>query len=354
LAEAEKELNDLGVAPLIPNLLTLKQRLEESADAAEAAKEATEAQAEAHLDAAEAIDDQIDAQMALTDDTWAARIAAQEWAETLEDGTGALGELKEGTADYLKELDSQRQTAEKAAQTQVNLAEGYAEAEGGALGAADALDIWNGNMLDSARAAEGPLKASLIEAIALKNNLTEDEVMEILVIPDVAAAEAALTDVSRTRDAEVDAVAKTAAAAEQLRQLTLPREVLVATRFVDPGANPFIGPGGGVQNIPTSSGGGGSSGDGTSSAPDFFFHDGGHVTRQGNGSSRAGLRNDEVSAVLQTGEYVMSRDDVAAASQGGAAGGVTVQLVGDIYGVPSEEFVAELADKLNKYAAGMA
>ena len=347
LAEAEKELNDLGVAPLIPNLLTLKQRLEESADAAEAAKEATEAQAEAHLDAAEAIDDQIDAQMALTDDTWAARIAAQEWAETLEDGTGALGELKEGTADYLKELDSQRQTAEKAAQTQVDLAEGYAEAEGGALGAADALDIWNGNMLDSARAAEGPLKASLIEAIALKNNLTEDEVMEILAIPDVAAAEAALTDVSRTRDAEVDAVAKTAAAAEQLRQLTLPREVLVATRFVDPGANPFIGPGGGVQNIPTSSGGG------DEADPTFFFHDGGHVTRQGNGGSRAGLRNDEVPAVLQTGEYVMSRDDVAAASQGGA-GGVTVQLVGDIYGVPSEEFVAELADKLNKYAAGMA
>jgi hypothetical protein len=100
----------------------------------------------------------------------------------------------------------------------------------------------------------------------------------------------------------------------------------------------------------------------SSSAPNFsggsggnpmFFHDGGHVTR--NGAATPGLKNDEVPAVLQTGEYVMSRDEVGAAeSSGPASGGVTVQLVGDIYGAPSDEFVAELAVKLNKYAGGMA
>ncbi len=89
---------------------------------------------------------------------------------------------------------------------------------------------------------------------------------------------------------------------------------------------------------PDFSGGGGS----------MFFHDGGHVTR--NGAPSPGLRSDEVPAVLQTGEYVMSRDEVDLAQSSGGAGGVTVQLVGDIYGVPSDEFVAELAVKLNKYA----
>jgi hypothetical protein len=62
-------------------------------------------------------------------------------------------------------------------------------------------------------------------------------------------------------------------------------------------------------------------------------------------------RGSKVSTAAETAS--MAARGASAGAMGGA-GGVTVQLVGDIYGVPSEEFVAELADKLNKYAAGMA
>lgn len=347
LTVATEELNKSGVAPLIPNLLTLEERQKAAAEATEAAAAATKAQAEAHEEAAEAIGEQMDAQMALTDETWAARIAAQNWAEVLEDGAEALAETEEGSAAYLDELFSQTSAAMKAAQAQQDLAETYAESAGQSLTASESLDIWNGSMLDAARSADGPLKASLIEAIALKNDLTEEQVMEILAVADVDAAAAELASTSATREAMFKAVALTAAADEQFRISSMPREVLVTTRFVDPGPNPYIGPGGGTQNIPAPS----PSTPASTTPPPIFFHDGGHVQRP-SGAGTGSLRGDEVPAVLQAGEYVMSRDEVNAAESSGGAAGVTVQFTGDIYGVPSDEFVAEIAGKLNKYAAG--
>ena len=112
----------------------------------------------------------------------------------------------------------------------------------------------------------------------------------------------------------------------------------------------------------------------SSSVPNFsggdsvYFHDGGMVGSGGmvGGVSsqrrntqpppQSSLRADEVPAVLQTGEYVMSRDEVAAAGEqnsGGPVTNITVQLTGDIYGAPDDAFVAMLAARLNELAAGM-
>ena len=112
----------------------------------------------------------------------------------------------------------------------------------------------------------------------------------------------------------------------------------------------------------------------SSSVPNFsggdsvYFHDGGMVGSGGmvGGVSsqrrntqpppQSSLRADEVPAVLQTGEYVMSRDEVAAAREqnsGGPVTNITVQLTGDIYGAPDDAFVAMLAARLNELAAGM-
>jgi hypothetical protein len=55
------------------------------------------------------------------------------------------------------------------------------------------------------------------------------------------------------------------------------------------------------------------------------------------------------------GEKVYTAYESKKMMQGaGQAPGVTVQITGDIYGVPTDQFVAELAGRLNKYQAGMA
>jgi len=63
-------------------------------------------------------------------------------------------------------------------------------------------------------------------------------------------------------------------------------------------------------------------------------------------------RGSKVSTAAATAS--MAARGASAGSLGGPAGGLTIQLTGDIYGVPSEEFVAELAGRLDKYAAGFA
>jgi len=63
-------------------------------------------------------------------------------------------------------------------------------------------------------------------------------------------------------------------------------------------------------------------------------------------------RGSKVSTAAETAS--MAARGASAGSLGGPAGGLTIQLTGDIYGVPSEEFVAELAGRLDKYAAGFA
>lgn len=80
-------------------------------------------------------------------------------------------------------------------------------------------------------------------------------------------------------------------------------------------------------------GGGGGQNIGLGNTVDeFSFHQGGPVLRGFGGGPvprmhRGGLMSDEVPAILQTGEYVMSRKQVAAMKSGGGGGGTTVNNV---------------------------
>jgi hypothetical protein len=68
--------------------------------------------------------------------------------------------------------------------------------------------------------------------------------------------------------------------------------------------------------------GGSGSDPGYSFQPGVEYHTGGPVRMH-----RGGLMSDEVPAILQTGEYVMSRKQVAAMKSGGGGGGTTVNNV---------------------------
>jgi hypothetical protein len=76
-----------------------------------------------------------------------------------------------------------------------------------------------------------------------------------------------------------------------------------------------------TQTQMTSGGGGGQNIALGNTVDEFSFHQGGPVRRM----HRGGLMSDEVPAILQTGEYVMSRKQVAAMKSGG--GGTTVNNV---------------------------
>jgi hypothetical protein len=369
LGKVEAALDDVstgmvGFTEVAETATARTKRLEEETkqleEAAKEAAKATKAQAEAHEDAADAIYDQIDAQKELSDEVFNLEIAQAELKESIEGSTEALSEYAVGSADWLKEVNKQKELAESVAEGMVAVAETTAEAEGGTLSAADSIDIWNGAMLDAATSADGPFRESLIRSIGLMNGLTEKEVNEILFFAqgDVAEAERMMAELSETREAAITAIVHDEASARLDAIAGMDRFAIIRARYDTPGGNSL--------NIPASPVNGGEV---NTSRPKF--HDGGFVGSGAAGfalTSSAGrehaaghyetelenLKNDEVPAVLQTGEYVMSRDDVKSASKSKKGTTIVVQLTGDIYGVPDDEFVARLAVRLNRLAAGMA
>ena len=210
------------------------------------------------------------------------------------------------------------------------------EAEGVLLDTERGQRAWNDAMVDSAVFMGGPLGAEILAHIGRVNDIPEEKITQIQAALDRGQVDTArrLIEAELSKAEASVGVTPTGLEAARARiEAILGRSITIRTETG--GYTPQVG-GSREPNVPPNT-----------------LHDGGPVTANMAGAGGPGLRYDEVPAVLQTGEYVMSREDVQSASQGGA-GGVTVQLVGDIYGVPSEEFVAELAGKLNKYAAGMA
>lgn len=374
LADQTQAATDAAYLQL-SGLKPLAERLEEAAAAADAAREATEAQAEAHKEVAEALYDQIEAQKLLSDETFDLEIAQQELKESIEGGAAALSEYEVGSADWLKEVNKQKELAESVAEGLQAVATITAEAAGGTLSAADSIDIWNGSMLDAATSADGPFRESLIRSIALMNGLTEKEVNEILFFAqgDVAEAERMMEELSKTRKTAIVAQVRDQASAQLDAIANMSRTALIKAMVADPGLFPNTGPGGNTQNIPPivpPSSAPLPSGSDLTGIEDVVLHDGGPVTSTGQSGRKAGLRHDEVSAVLQTGEYVLSRDQVKSASDPkkgpmvdetaaaltvpSAAPALNVTFSGDIYGIPTDEFWDLAAAKLNQRLAGRA
>jgi len=334
---AATERSTEAFTPQVTIVETLTEKTKRLAEEAEAYVAAAKAEAEASKEAAEALVGQAEALMGVGDATWAARIANREWEETLLTGEEKLAKLVLGGADWLIELKKQTDSATGAADAQAELNEELAAAEGKTISAADALDTWNRTVLDSARSASGPLKASLIEAIALKNGLTTNEVMEVLAIADADVAAARLAELSEPREMLITADANTAAADEKIRVSTLPRVVDITAR-VHP------------QNVPQYNNVYVPLPPNTNYVPGANFAEG--TLRAPGGRTLVGERGPEI-VDLPAGSRVRNNMETESMMQPERLP-VTVQITGNIYGVPDDSFVAELAGRLNKYMAGMA
>jgi len=256
------------------------------------------------------------------------------------DAQDAFEDSLENIDEVLKDVESSERDVAKAyrdgARATDDMVVAQLEAEGVLLDTERGQRAWNDAMVDSAVFMGGPLGAEILAHIGRVNDIPEEKITQIQAALDRGQVDTArrLIEAELSKAEASVGVTPTGLEAARARiEAILGRSITIRTETG--GYTPQVG-GSREPNVPPNT-----------------LHDGGPVTANMAGAGGPGLRYDEVPAVLQTGEYVMSREDVQSASQGGA-GGVTVQLVGDIYGVPSEEFVAELAGKLNKYAAGMA
>lgn len=207
--------------------------LDEAAEATEdktaAAEEATKA-AEEHADAlraeAEALEEQVDAALSAADSWYGLIDAGDEYAAFLDelDGkvTEAAGNERELAALYRDGATAARSVADAA----VQYATDQAAANGVTLTARQRLETWNTAMVDAAAQANGPLRRSILDYIATANGIPATKVTEIEAALDrgeLDEAKRLLEDASRTRDASIEAEAKTAQAERELSDVARSR-----------------------------------------------------------------------------------------------------------------------------------
>lgn len=275
-----------------------------------------------------------------------ARTAARDLANGAWDAVDAQDAFEDALVnidEVLKDVESSERDVAKAyrdgARATDDMIVAQLEAEGVLLDTERGQRQWTEAMLESAAALGGPLGSEIVAHVGRVNGIPDEKITQIQAALDrnqVDTARRLLEAELSKAEANVGVTPTGLEAARARIEAILGRSITIRTET-----------GGYTPSAPTGVNG------------DRYGATGGLVTRP----TRAIIGEAGPELVIPVGGG-RSLDSAPGASplsdvlgdvaQGRGAGGVTVQLVGDIYGVPSDEFVAELAVKLKKYAAGFA
>jgi hypothetical protein len=214
-------------------------------EAQDEAKAAVEAANEKMLEQAGILREQVDAQRAAADSTFALRDAEDDLAEKV---AGANDEMKEADGDLRKVrevLDDVALSAGDVADSTVRVWEEQAKANGTTITAKEKQDLWNASMITNASTLNGPMRDAVLNYAAQVNGIPPEKVSEIKALLDegkVAEAEAALNGASRTRPALVQAEALTADAEAAINHVARNRTMQIfgvggGVRVFDSGGN---------------------------------------------------------------------------------------------------------------------
>ena len=258
---------------------------------------------------------------------WDAADAEDAYFDALENIDEVLGDVESSERDVAKAYRDGAKATDGMVVAQL-------EAEGVLLDTERGQRQWTEAMLESADALGGPLGSEIVAHVGRVNGIPDEKITEIQAALDRGQVDTArrLIEAELSKAEANVAVTPTGLDAARARiEAILGRSITIRTNTYVPVAP--TGSGGGVR----------------------YGASGGLVTQPT--QAVIGESGPELVLPLNKGPLdgapgASPLSDLLDGPQSGA-GGVTVQLVGDIYGVPSEEFVAELADKLNKYAAGV-
>jgi hypothetical protein len=199
---------------------------------------------EAMLEQAGILQEQIDAQRAAADSTFALRDAEDDLVEKV---TGANDAMKEADGDLRKVravLDDVALSAGEVADSTLRVWEEQAKANGTTLTATQRQDIWNQSMLNNASTLEGPMRDAVLDYIGQVNGIPPEKLSEIkadIHEGKLADAKAKLDGVSKSRDAAVKADALTDTAEQDLNYLARDRTARIwgsaSNKFMDSGGN---------------------------------------------------------------------------------------------------------------------
>lgn len=199
------------------------------AERQDAVAAATEGVIDAYERGVQAANDWLDAQLAAADSTFAARDAAEDYADavdatnaaTLEQADAQRALNAEATPENLVRLAqanealedairAERDAALGAADAQVRLAEDHAKAAGETLSADERLDAYNTSLLESARTATPAARAQIAGYIAEVNGIPLSKATDIVANADTTKAAQELNDftsVPRSTQVSVDLIA---------------------------------------------------------------------------------------------------------------------------------------------------
>jgi hypothetical protein len=207
---------------------------------------------EAHDALTESITGMADAARDAADSQAEAEEASQDWWDTIAGYDEAVKEAKGNQAELNDIVNTGRTSAIRLADATSAAFEAQSQANGVTLDASAKLGIWNGKMLESARSAQGPLRDSIVNYIATANQIPASKVTDILANPDYAeigAANTALNNASRTRQAYIEAESRNVGSVEaELNRLARQRfAVITATSSGVRGVNAAQAGGGRVK-----------------------------------------------------------------------------------------------------------
>lgn len=212
---------------------------DDAADAADDQAEAAEAAADALREQAEAAEAVANVNRSVADTTLRVEERTDAYAEALERATADVADAEQGTREYRAAQRDATDAAVDMADAVVEQARAAAEARGETYSASAATSAWNRSMVGAARQASGPLRDAIVNYIATVNGIPPEFVTAIVADTNYASVEEAgraLDDVSRTRNAQLDAETDTTQAERALNDAARDRTVrLRATATLDGG-----------------------------------------------------------------------------------------------------------------------
>lgn len=182
---------------------------EEAAEAAEKkeaaterATEALEAEVDALQESITALEEQTEAQRASVDAAYAVEEATFDLIDATTEATEIFAVAEVGSREYREAQLDVIESAQKLADAEVRKAEETAAATGKTLTATQKQDAFTSSLLNTAANLNGPARQAVLDHIGRLNNIPASKMTEInalLDAGDIAGAEAAINNASRTR-----------------------------------------------------------------------------------------------------------------------------------------------------------